>query len=213
VTMSESRRKQLLEASVAQDFLIIEDDYEAEMNYFDSRSRSLRSFDQNNRVIYVGSLSKTVSPGIRLGFMVAHRDIIERARTIRGVMMRHPPTIIQETVALFFRLGYYDAHLRNLQRRYKKRWQVMNHAISTHLSMLEQTQNKGGTSFWLRGPEGFNARDLADRLRDKGVLIDIGETFYLSHDTRSFRLGFAFVTMQKLEEGIIIIAEEVKQLL
>ena len=68
-------------------------------------------------------------------------------------------------------------------------------------------------SFWLRGPEGFNARDLADRLRDKGVLIDIGETFYLSHDTRSFRLGFAFVTMQKLEEGIIIIAEEVKQLL
>ena len=89
----------------------------------------------------------------------------------------------------------------------------MNHAISTHLSMLEQTQNKGGTSFWLRGPEGFNARDLADRLRDKGVLIDIGETFYLSHDTRSFRLGFAFVTMQKLEEGIIIIAEEVKQLL
>jgi len=213
VTMSESRRKQLLEASVAQDFLIIEDDYEAEMNYFDSRSRSLRSLDQNNRVIYVGSLSKTVSPGIRLGFMVAHRDIIERARTIRGVMMRHPPTIIQETVALFFRLGYYDAHLRNLQRRYKKRWQSMNHSISTHLSMLEQTQNKGGTSFWLRGPEGFNARDLADRLRDKGVLIDIGETFYLSHDTRSFRLGFAFVTMQKLEEGIIIIAEEVKQLL
>ena len=213
VTMSESRRKQLLEASVRQDFLIIEDDYEAEMNYFDSRSRSLRSFDQNNRVIYVGSLSKTVSPGIRLGFMVAHRDIIERARMIRGVMMRHPPTIIQETVALFFRLGYYDSHLRNLQRRYKKRWHAMNEAISTHLSMLEQTQNQGGTSFWLRGPEGFNTRDLADRLREKGVLIDIGETFYLNHDTRSFRLGFAFVAMQKLEEGIIIIAAEVKKLL
>lgn len=213
VTMSETRRKELLKASVEKDFLIIEDDYEAEMNYFDNRSRSIRSFDQDNRVIYVGSLSKTVSPGIRLGFMVAHRDIIERARMIRGVMMRHPPTIIQETVALFFRLGYYDSHLRNLQRRYKKRWHVMNDAISKHLSMLEQTQNKGGTSFWLRGPEGFNARDLADRLREKGVLIDIGETYYLSDDTRSFRLGFAFVTMQKLEEGIIIIAEEVKYLL
>lgn len=213
VTMSESRRKQLLEASNRQDFLIIEDDYEAEMNYFDNRSRSIRSFDQDNRVIYVGSLSKTVSPGIRLGFMVAHRDIIERARMIRGVMMRHPPTIIQETVALFFRLGYYDSHLRNLRRRYKKRWHVMHDAISKHLSMLEQTQNKGGTSFWLRGPEGFNARDLADRLQEKGVLIDIGETYYLSDDTRSFRLGFAFVTLQKLEEGIMIIAEEVKLLL
>jgi len=213
VTMSETRRKQLLKASVEQDFLIIEDDYEAEMNYFDNRSRSIRSFDQDNRVIYVGSLSKTVSPGIRLGFMVAHRDIIERARMIRGVMMRHPPTIIQETVALFFRLGYYDSHLRNLQRRYKKRWHVMNDAILKHLSMLEQTQNRGGTSFWLRGPEGFNSRDLEDRLREKGVLIDIGETFYLNKDVRSFRLGFAFVTMQKLEEGIMIIAEEVKSLL
>ena len=213
VTMSETRRKELLKASVEKDFLIIEDDYEAEMNYFDNRSRSIRSFDQDNRVIYVGSLSKTVSPGIRLGFMVAHRDIIERARMHRGVMMRHPPTIIQETVALFFRLGYYDSHLRNLQRRYKKRWHVMNDAISKYLSMLEQTQNKGGTSFWLRGPEGFNARDLEDRLREKGVLIDIGETYYLSSDTRSFRLGFAFVTMQKLEEGIKIIAEEVKYLL
>ena len=213
VTMSETRRKELLEASIKQDFLIIEDDYEAEMNYFDNRSRSIRSFDQDNRVIYIGSLSKTVSPGIRLGFMVAHRDIIQRARMIRGVMMRHPPTIIQETVALFFRLGYYDSHLRNLQRRYKKRWHVMHDAISKHLSMLEQTQNKGGTSFWLRGPEGFNARDLADRLKDKGVLIDIGEIFYLNEDKRSFRLGFAFVTMQKLEEGIKIIAEEVKYLL
>ena len=213
VTMSESRRKQLLEASVRDDFLIIEDDYEAEMNYFDSRSRSLRSFDQDNRVIYVGSLSKTVSPGIRLGFMVAHRDIIQRSRMIRGVIMRHPPTIVQETVALFFRLGYYDSHLRNLQRRYKKRWNVMDTAISKHLPMLKQTQSKGGTSFWLRGPVGFNAKNLVDRLREKGVLIDIGETFYLNHDTRSFRLGFAFVTTQKLEEGIMIIAEEVKVLL
>ena len=213
VTMSESRRKELLKASVKQDFLIIEDDYEAEMNYFDRRSRSIRSFDQDNRVIYIGSLSKTVSPGIRLGFMVAHRDIIQRSRMIRGVMMRHPPTIIQETVALFFRLGYYDSHLRNLQRRYKKRWHVMHDAISKHLSMLEQTKNKGGTSFWLRGPEGFNARDLANRLKDKGVLIDIGEIFYLNEDKSSFRLGFAFVTMQKLEEGIKIIAEEVKYLL
>ena len=70
VTMSQNRREALLEAAVKQDFLIIEDDYEAEMNYFNSRSTSLRAQDKNNRVIYVGSLSKTVSPGIRLGFII-----------------------------------------------------------------------------------------------------------------------------------------------
>ena len=156
---------------------------------------------------------KTVSPGIRLGFMVAHRDIIRQARIVRGVMMRHPPTIVQEVVALFFRLGYYDSHLRNIERRYKKRWHAMHEAITLHLGMLEQTLSEGGTSFWLRGPKGFNAIELSERARERGVLIDTGAKFYLHDDKRSFRLGFAFVPMKKLEEGVQILAEEVKKLL
>ncbi len=210
VTMSQERREKLLHLAEVNDYLVIEDDYEAEMNYFNSRSRSLRSQDKNNRVVYIGSLSKTVSPGIRLGFMVAHRDIIRQARIVRGVMMRHPPTIVQEVVALFFRLGYYDSHIRNIERRYKKRWHVMNDSITTHLGMLHRTSTRGGTSFWLTGPPGFNATELSERLRARGVLIDIGEKFCLNGDKRSFRLGFAFVALKKLDEGIRLIAEEVK---
>lgn len=214
VTMSPARRQELLEAAVRQDFLIVEDDYEAEMNFFAKPSPPLRSLDQNGRVIYIGSLSKTISPGIRLGFMVAHRDIIREARLIRGVIMRHPPTVVQETVAFFLRLGHYDAHLRNIERRFKKRWQEMNNAIERHLGMLHKTETKGGTSFWLTGPQGFNATVLSDRLRTRGVLIDKGQIFYLNNDNqRSFRLGFAYVPVEKLEQGVKIIAEEVKRLL
>lgn len=212
VTMSQGRREALLQAATDQDFLIIEDDYESEMNYFNSRSRSLRSQDENNRVIYVGSLSKTVSPGIRLGFIVSHPEIIKQFRIIRGVMMRHPPTFVQEVVALFFQLGHYDSHLRNIERRYKQRWHTMNEAITRHLTMLRKTDTKGGTCFWLTGPEGFDATELSERLRQRGVLIDIGEKFYLNKDKRSFRLGFAFVPLKKLEEGIRLIAEEVKMM-
>ena len=211
--MSQKRRKQLLQSAETNDYLIIEDDYEAEMNYFNARSRSLRSQDKNNRVVYIGSLSKTVSPGIRLGFMVAHRDIIKQARIVKEVMMRHPPTIVQEVVALFFRLGYYDSHIRNVERRYKRRWHVMNDSIAKHLGMLHRTKTRGGTSFWLTGPPGFDATELSVRLRAKGVLIDIGEIFCLNGDKRSFRLGFAFVPLKKLEEGIRLIAEEVNNLL
>ncbi len=214
VTMSLARRRELLEAAVHRDFLIVEDDYEAEMNYFVKASPSLRSLDQTGRVIYIGSLSKTVSPGIRLGFMVAHRDIIREARAIRGVMMRHPPTIVQETAALFFRLGHYDAHVRNIERRYKKRWHTMRDAIDCHLGMLDHTETEGGTCFWLTGPKSFDATDLSCRLRARGVLIDKGQTFYLSNDVRSsFRMGFAYVPVNKLEEGVQIVAEEVKRLL
>ncbi|WP_299873004.1 PLP-dependent aminotransferase family protein [uncultured Sulfitobacter sp.] len=214
VTMSQKRREELLEAAVAKDFLIIEDDYEAEMNYVAKSSPSMRSMDETGRVIYVGSLSKTISPGIRLGFIVAHRDIIREARIARGVMMRHPPTIVQEIVALFFQLGHYDSHLRNIERRYDKRWHAMNDAITRHLGMLQRTDSEGGTSFWLTGPEGFDASELAVRLRAKGVLVDRGQDYYLGmNDKRSFRLGFAYVPVSKLEAGVRVIAEEVKALL
>lgn len=214
VTMSESRRKELLSAAVEKDFLIIEDDYEAEMNYVAKSSPSMRSMDETGRVIYVGSLSKTVSPGIRLGFIVAHRDIIKEARVARGVMMRHPPTIVQEIVALFFQLGHYDAHLRNIERRYKTRWHAMDAALTKHLGMLERTASEGGTSFWLTAPPGFDAAELAVRLERKGVLIDRGRDYYLNYDdNRSFRLGFAYVPVSDLEDGVKIIAEEVTLLL
>lgn len=214
ITMSLSRREELLETAAAKDFLIIEDDYEAEMNYVSNASPSMRSMDNTGRVIYVGSLSKTVSPGIRLGFIVAHRDIIHEARIARGVMMRHPPTIVQEIVALFFQLGHYDAHLRNIERRYQKRWHAMNNAMTKHLGMLERTQSEGGTSFWLTGPEGFDSSELAVRLRSQGVLVDRGQDYYLNgDDRRSFRLGFAYVPISKLEDGIKIIAKEVQALL
>ena len=214
ITMSQSRRTELLKAAVEKDFLIIEDDYEAEMNYFAESSQSMMSMDTTGRVIYVGSMSKTLSPGIRLGFIVAHRDIIREARVARGVMMRHPPTIVQEIVALFFQLGHYHAHLHNIERRYKKRWQTMDIALDKHLSMLKRTKSKGGTSFWLTGPEGFDASSLAVRLRAKGVLIDRGQDYYLDYsEKRNFRLGFAFVPVSKLEDGVKIIAEEVRSML
>jgi len=214
VTMSAARRRALLDTAEEDDFLIIEDDYEAEMNFQARISPSLRSMDRNQRVIYIGSLSKTVSPGIRIGFMVAHPDIIREARLVRGTMFRHPPTLIQEVVALFIRLGYFDAHLRKLERRYKRRWQAMRDAISTHLGMLNRVDNEGGTSFWLTGPEGFDATLLRERLRERGVLIDRGQAFYLDQTQRNgLRLGFAFVPVEKLEGGIKIIAEEVKTLL
>ena len=214
VTMARHRREELIETAIKKDFIIIEDDYEAEMNYVAKSSPSLKSMDGTGRVIYVGSLSKTISPGIRLGFIVAHQDIIREARVARGVMMRHPPTIVQEIVALFFRLGYYDAHLRNIERRYKRRWHAMHDALNRHLGMLDVMQSKGGTSFWLTGSENFDASELATRLRGRGVLIDRGQDYYLDNDDRrSFRLGFAHVPVSELEAGVKVIAEEVGKMI
>ncbi len=212
VTMPHERRVELLETARSRDFVIIEDDYEAEMNFHARSSPPLRAMDPDQRVIYVGSFSKTLSPGIRIGFIVAHRDIIREARIVRGTMFRHPPTLIQEILALFLRLGHYDAHLHNLERRYKRRWQAMRAAIAKHLPMLQQTQNEGGTSFWLTGPKTFDATLMRENLREQGVLIDMGQAFFLARDQKNcFRLGYAFVPIDRMEDGIRIIASEVKK--
>jgi len=214
VTMPIARRRELLETAARQGFLVIEDDYETEMNFLARSSPPLRSLDRHQQVIYIGSFSKTISPGIRIGFMVAHRDIIHEARIVRGTMFRHPPTLIQEVVALFIRLGYFDAHLRNLERRYQRRWQTMRTAISRHLNMLAHFDNRGGTSFWLTGPEDFDTTVLRSRLKQRSVLIDSGQIFYLNQDHKNgLRLGFAYVPVEKLEDGIRLIAEEVKNLM
>jgi GntR family transcriptional regulator/MocR family aminotransferase len=209
VTMSRSRRRQLLAAARSQDFLILEDDYDADLNLSTAPPLPLRTVDDHGHVIYVGSLSKTISPGMRLGFMVAHRDIIREARIVRGLMLRHAPTVVQETAALFLGLGYHDAHLRQISRRYRNRWQTMRSSIERHLGAFHLTNTVGGTTFWLTGPPSFDASALSERLRKRGVIIDKGQPFYLDGDNlRSFRLGFAYVDVSKIDDGIALIAEE-----
>ena len=80
--------------------------------------------------------------------------------------------------------------------------------------MLDMTDTLGGSCFWLTGPTGFDATELAARLKSEGVLVDKGQIFYLNNDDqRSFRVGFAYVPVGKLEEGVKIIAREVGKLL
>ena len=93
------RRKRLLDVAQERQMVVVEDDYEAEMNYVRDTLPPIRALDNTGSVIYVGSLSKTVSPGLRLGFMVAHPDIIREARALRRAMLRHPPAILQDAMA------------------------------------------------------------------------------------------------------------------
>lgn len=214
VTMSQTRREELIATAIEKDLILIEDDYDVAMNAIAEPPLSLRSLDTSGRVIYVGSLSKIVSKGLRMGFIVAHRDIIRQARIARGVMMRHPPMIVQEILALFFRLGHYDAHVQKIGGRFDERWHAMNDAIDTHLGMLKRSRTEGSTSFWLTGPKGFDASVLAERLREKGVLIDNGQRYFLGNsDSRSFRLGFAYVPVPKFRSGVKLIADEVQAML
>ncbi len=107
VTMPVYRRMELLASARERDFLVIEDDYESEQNYLGSNHPALKSFDDSGRVIYLGSLTKDLLPGLRLGFIAADPELIHELRALRRYIYRHPPSNNQRTLALFLSMGHY----------------------------------------------------------------------------------------------------------
>ena len=213
VTMPLERRMELLRRASSDDFLIIEDDYEFETNYVNEPCPALKSLDDEGRVIYVGSLSKTLFPGLRLGFMVAPKELIAQARALRRLMVRHAPNNNQRTAALFLSLGHHDALIRKLHRAYRQRWEVMGAALQKYFPDAARIPAFGGTSFWVRGPEWLDTEELAVKAKANGLILEPGRIYYGGSEKprNRLRLGFSSIGQEKIEPGIKLLSELIEK--
>ncbi|MCL5776951.1 PLP-dependent aminotransferase family protein [Limibaculum sp. FT325] len=204
VTMSLERRRALLEKARREGLVIVEDDYEFEANYIGAPLPALKSLDEDGRVIYVGSFSKSLMPGLRLGFIAADEAVIAELRALRRLMLRHPPGNNQRAAALFLANGHFDVLVRRIHRTYRERWQVMAEAIEAHLPGWARSPGFGGSSYWLTGAEGLDAAALARRALERGVVIEPGEPFFARAGAgrRNFRMGFSSIPADRIPEGI-----------
>lgn len=211
-TMPIDRRRELLARSVDDGFLIVEDDYEFEMAFQKAPTPALKSLDQAGTVIYVGSFSKSLFPGLRLGYIVAARAMIQETRALRAQVLRHPPGHIQRTTAYFLSLGYHDAMVNRMGQAYRRRRSVMDKEIRDHGLQIASGGNHGGSSFWMRAPEGVNTSELALKLRQSGVVIDQGRAFFDRSDDnhRFYRLAYSSIPSARIPEGIRRIADSLR---
>ncbi|MTI18097.1 PLP-dependent aminotransferase family protein [Rhodobacteraceae bacterium RKSG542] len=209
VTMPMQRRRELLKAANDKDFLIVEDDYEFEIGLPTSPSPALKSIDTAERVIYVGSFSKSIFPGLRLGYMVAPEPFIRQARALRAMMLRHPPGHMQRTTAYFLAQGYYDALIVKMGDAMRERRERLYAALSQSDFEIISPSQYGGTSLWVKADERIDCEEFSAALAKRGVLIEAGTPFFENSPKPCpyFRMGYSVIQKDAIEEGVAVMVD------
>jgi GntR family transcriptional regulator/MocR family aminotransferase len=208
VPLAEERRQRLLDDAEKYDQIVIEDGYDSQL-VDDSPQQALKSIDRSGRVIYVGSMSKTLAPGLRIGYIVADAGLIAELRALRRYMLRHPPANNQRAVALFLSLGHHEALVRRLSTAFSERRVKLAQSIGEWMPDWQPAIAPGGTSLWLKGPVGTDVRSLSKDAAERGVLIEAGGRFFDQPEKQSrfMRLGISSIALQHIEPGIRELAE------
>lgn len=213
-TLSIGRRRRLLTRASMDDSVIIEDDYDSEFRYQGRVTPALKALDTTGRVIYLGSFSKFLGPGLRLGFIVADPVLIERMRDIRRDMLRHPPGLIQATVADLIATGDYATAVARTRKALKAKWDAITGAVEHHFPFPVDFPT-GGVSLWISGPPDLDARELTQRAYARGIVIEPGGICFLANPppNRHFRLGFGAIGAEAIEPGVRRLAGLIEEML
>jgi GntR family transcriptional regulator / MocR family aminotransferase len=214
VTMPLARRLDLLARAERDDFVVIEDDHESELNFSGQPTPALKSLDTKSRVIYLGSLSKTLAHGLRLGYVVAPADLIRELRALRRLMLRHVPTNNQQAAASFIAHGHHEAFVRRLNLAYRERARVLRQALELHAPALRPMAAQGGSALWVTAPAGVDTRDLAQGLYLDGVVVEPGDVFFANTRAprRHMRIGYSSIPADQVEAGVRLIARGLARL-
>ena len=213
-TLPLARRQQLLQHAEAHDLVIIEDDYEAENLYAGAPMPALKSLDKSGRVIYIGSLAKSLAPALRLGFIVAPQALVAELRLLRHAMVRHPSAFLQQSYALFISLGHHESHARRVNQVMQERLQRAASALARHLPEFEVRLPQGGASLWVRAPDWVDGNELAQVARRHGVLIEPGNVFHAQppYPCPNFRLRLSSIAAATIGPGIEALGRAVDEL-
>ena len=204
VTLAAGRRMRLLELARAHRFAVIEDDYDHEFHYDGRPVLPLASADPDGAVAYVGTLSKVLAPALRIGYVVAPTDVIDRIAAHRSHIDTQGDQVLEYAVAELLVDGAIQRHIRRMRREYRARRDVLVAALREHLDdYLTFTVPAGGIALWVKGRGALDVDAWARVARDHGVVIVAASAFALDGRPRPFaRLGFASLNARELQEGV-----------
>lgn len=212
--LSLARRRQVLEMAVKHNTLIVEDDPYGDLYFGDAPPPSLLALSDSvpgsrDLLAHCGSLSKVLSPGLRIGWLIAPPALLANAVMCKQFSDAHTSTFAQATAAQYLKGGRMPATLAHVRQVYAERAQAMGAALQRELgTAIEFTQPQGGLFFWAKltgkGGKTQNANDFAQKAITQGVAFVSGAPFYAANpDLATLRLSFATADVAKIEEGAI----------
>lgn len=204
--MSLSRRLELLNAADAANAWIIEDDFDGEFFYARQPLPTLFSIARNQRVIYVGTFSKSMFPSLRLGYFVMPDALVERLDQSVGSYLPAVPLVIQAAVAEFIDKGHFATHIRRAKKVYLERYHALVNSVSLHLNeQLELIPTETGFHALALFKKDFDEREVGERAMRAGVLVRPLENYCIESllGVKGVALGFGCVNAAEIEDSVI----------
>ncbi|PRY03126.1 GntR family transcriptional regulator/MocR family aminotransferase [Pontibacter ummariensis] len=200
VTLAPERRLHLYELAKQYRFCVLEDDYDFDYHYENKPTLPIASMDTQGLVVYIGSYSKVIYPGIRVGFVVAPQNLVQEMIKYRRIMDRQGDHLVERAIANLMRDGTMQRYLRKSKKLYKKRkeyfCQLLRQEFSDYLDFQEP---EGGMAVWVKFKDTFPLAKIAAECRAKGLYLSNGNGYNApNRNTNSCRMGFASMTEEEI---------------
>ncbi len=212
-TMSEARRAALSKAALEVGLPIVEDNPYGDL-WFDAPPPLPLTARNPDGCVYLGSFSKVLAPGLRLGFLVAPAALMPKLLQAKQAADLHSPGFNQRMIAEVMQGGFLDRHVPTIRALYKSQRDAMVAALAREMAGLDVSWNKpvGGMFLWARLPEGVDAVKLLPKAVEKNVAFVPGAAFYADHpDVRSMRLSFVTASVEQINTGMAALAAAIRE--
>jgi len=204
-TWSVDRRKKLVELANRFDLPIIEDNPYGELIFEGDRKPSIKSFDTEGRVVFLGTFSKTFCPGLRIGWVFADQELLQKYILVKQGADLQSNSMAQRELDKFLELNDLDAHVDKIKDVYRRRRDVMLNTMKEHFPKgVKYTYPTGGLFTWVELPAHLNAREVFVKAIEVNVAFVPGGSFYPNGgNENTFRLNYSNMTEDKIKEGIV----------
>ncbi len=210
--LSGARRRQLIALAARFNVPVLEDEFVGDLRY-DGRSQpALKTFDSGNNVIYTGTFSKMLMPGLRIGYIVAHGPVYEHLLELKRINDLATSDLIQRALDAYISVGRYQSYLRKACREYRARRDTMASAIEQYLPEAQFTLPLGGLFIWLRLPPGVEDERVVRAAAEEKLVLAPGCAHFTRQDVHNYlRLNFAMPKVEAIEEAIQRLARAIEK--